>query len=50
MDLQTSIARTVDQFTWLNQVGINCVNKGATSLESFREDVREWMKDHIPEE
>lgn len=50
MNLQTAIAKTVDQFTRVNQVGINCVNKGATSLESFKEDVYDWMENVIPEE
>lgn len=50
MNLQTAIAKTVDQFTRINQVGINCVNKGATSLESFKEDVYAWMENVVPEE
>ncbi len=50
LNLEESIAKTVDQFTRLNPVGINCVNKGATPIESFKEDVYEWMKDRVPEE
>ncbi len=50
MTLQAAIARTVDQFTRLNPVGINCVNNGATTLESYKEDVYEWMKERIPDE
>lgn len=50
MDLQAAIAKTVDQFTRINQVGINCVNKGATSIDSFKEDVYAWMENVIPEE
>ena len=50
MDLQEAIAKTVDQFTRLNPVGINCVNKGAQSLDSFKEDVYTWMSGNIDEE
>ena len=45
-----SIDRVVTQFTRYNPTGINCVNKGATTMESFKEDVYKWMKDNIPEE
>lgn len=45
-----AIGRVVDQFTRFNAVGINCVNKGAQTLESFKEDVYAWMKDNIDED
>lgn len=45
-----AISKVVTQFTKFNQVGINCVNKGATTLESYKEDVYNWMQDKVPEE
>lgn len=50
MKVQDYIADTVKQFTRLNQTGINCVNKGATTMESFKEDVYTWMQSNVPEE
>ena len=45
-----AIDKVVTQFTRYNPTGINCVNKGATTMESFKEDVYKWMEDNIPEE
>lgn len=50
MDENTAISKVVTQFTRYNPTGINCVNKGATTLDSFKETVFEWMADNIPEE
>lgn len=50
MDLQEAIAKTVDQFTRLSPVGINCVNKGAMTIESFKTDVYLWFENIIPKE
>src|SRR5699024_4333926 len=33
-----------------NQTGINCVNKGATTLDSFKQDVYEFMQNKVPDE
>lgn len=49
MDVNEAIGKVVDQFTKYNAVGINCVNKGAQTLESFKEDVYTWMESNIPE-
>lgn len=38
-----AVAKVVTQFTKLNPTGINCVNKGATTLDSFKEDVYTYM-------
>lgn len=48
--MQASIEKVVTYFTRLNPTGINCVNKGATSLDSFKEDVFTWMESNIPKE
>ncbi len=50
MTLDEAVERVVNQFTRYNPVGINCVNKGATSLESFKEDVYKYMQERIPTE
>ena len=50
MSLDESIALVITQFTRLNPTGINCVNKGATTLDSFKEDVYHFMTGRIPEE
>lgn len=50
MTEREAIDRVVTQFTYYNQTLVNCVNKGATSRETFKEDVYEWMSDNIPEE
>ncbi len=43
MELQEAITKVVDQFTRFNPTGINCVNKGATSIESLCDDVEIFM-------
>jgi len=45
-----AVVLVINQFTRYNQTGINCVNKGATTKESFKEDVYDFMKDNVPEE
>lgn len=50
LSLDEAQAVVVDQFTRFNPTGINCVNKGATTLESFKEDVYEFMASRIPKE
>lgn len=50
MEKSKAIDSVVTQFTRFNPVGINCVNKGATTMESFKEDVYDWMQDKIPKE
>jgi len=47
--MQNAIEKTVNHFTRLNPTGINCVNKGATTIESFKEDVYEWLAENIEE-
>lgn len=49
-DFNTYVAKVINQFTRYNQVGINAVNKGATPLLSFKNDVYAWMSEKIPEE
>lgn len=49
-DVSTYIDKVYTQFTQFNPTGINCVNKGATTIESFKEDVYEFMEDIVPEE
>lgn len=48
--LQEAIEKVVNQFTKLNRTLVNAVNKGATSMTTFKEDVYEWMQDNIPTE
>lgn len=50
MNKDTAIDKVVTQFTRLNQTLINGVNKGATTIESFKEDVYKFMEDKIPKE
>ena len=50
MMLQEAIEKVVNQFTKLNRTLVNAVNKGATSMTTFKEDVYEWMQDNIPTE
>lgn len=50
MTRDQAVSKVVTQFTRLNPTGINCVNKGATTLESFREDVYNFMLERIPTE
>lgn len=50
MSLDEAIDLVVKQFTRFNPTGINCVNKGATTMESFLEDVREYLKENVPNE
>ena len=46
-----AIAKVYIQFTKLNPTLINCVNKKATTMDTFREDVYAWMNDNgIPNE
>lgn len=45
-----AVGKVVNQFTRFNPTGINCVNKGATKLDSFKEDVYEWMEENIDKE
>lgn len=47
MTADESISRVITQFMRYNPTGINCVNKGATTLDSFKEDVYTWMSDKI---
>ena len=50
MTKSEAISNVNTYFTRLNPTGINCVNKGATTLESFKEDVYEYMKEKIDPE
>lgn len=51
MTLTEAVAKTVNQFMRFNPTGINCVNKGATTLETYKEDVYAWLeKSPIPTE
>lgn len=46
-----SISKVYLQFTKLNPTLINAVNKKATTMEVFREDIFSWMHEHqIPEQ
>lgn len=45
-----AIGRVVDQFLKINPTGVNCVNKGAQTLESFKEDVYDWMAKNIDDD
>lgn len=45
-----AISKVVTQFTRYNPTLINCVNKGAIQIDSFKDDVYLWMKDKIPPE
>lgn len=49
-DKDSAFAKVINWFTRLSPTGINCVNKGATSLESFKEDVYTYMREHISED
>ena len=50
MTLVEAVHESVEYFVRLNPTGINRVNKGAVSAESFKEDCYVWFEDHIPEE
>lgn len=46
-----AIAKVYQQFTKFNPTFINCVNKGAKTMDTFHEDVYSWMqKNGIPAE
>lgn len=45
-----AIQKTVDWFTRISPTLINSVNKMATTEESFKEQVYEWMSINIPDE
>lgn len=49
-DMTEAVSKTVVQFTRLNPTLINCVNKKAKSLETFKVEVYEWMEQNISEE
>lgn len=44
------IEDVINQFTKYNQVSVNAVNKGATSLDSFKEDVYAYMENKVSDE
>lgn len=50
MDKTEAIAKVVTQFTKLNPTLVNIVNKKAKTMETFKEEIYEWMHDKIPEE
>lgn len=50
MTKDEAIGKVVNQFTRINPTLVNCVNKGATTMESFKEDVYKYMSNVIPEE
>lgn len=50
MTCDEAVSRIVTQFTRLNPTLINGVNKGAYTMDSFREDVYNWMQDKIDAE
>lgn len=50
MDVTEAIARVITQFTRYNATLVNCVNKGAKTMETFRGEIYEWMSKNIPEE
>lgn len=50
MERNDAIQKVVTQFTVLNPTLINAVNKKAKTLDTFKEQVYEWMEGKIPEE
>lgn len=50
MDLNEAITTVINQFTKINPTLVNGVSKGATTIESFKEQVYEYMAKSIPEE
>ena len=50
MTKDEAISKVYNQFIKINPVGINSVNKKAVTVDSFKEDVYEWMREKIPEE
>lgn len=44
MEKQEAVTRVIKQFTKYNPTLVNAVNKGATTKESFKEDVYSWME------
>jgi pilus assembly protein CpaF len=50
LTLDECIDLVITQFTRYNQTGINCVNKGAMTLESFKQDVYSFMDSRVPAE
>lgn len=50
MDLQEAISIVYEQFLRLNPTAVNCVNKGAKPMETFKEEVYEWMEEKVPAE
>lgn len=54
MDIISNMDKAVDlvvnQFTRFNPTGLNCVNKGATSLQSYKEDVYSYMDGKVAKE
>ena len=43
-----AVTKVTEQFTRLNQTLINGVNKHATTMESFKSQVYEWMQESTP--
>lgn len=50
MEKTEAIAKVVNQFTVLNPTLVNCVNKLAKTMNTFREEIYDWMSNTIPEE
>lgn len=50
MNKSEAISKVYRQFTQLNPTLINCVNKGAKTIETFKSEVYSWMSANIPEE
>ena len=50
MNKTEAIDKVYRQFTQLNPTLINCVNKGAKSIETFQKEVYTWMSANVPEE
>lgn len=50
MNKEEAIAKVVTQFTKLNPTLVNGVNKGAYTMDSFKESIYKWMSTNIPEE
>lgn len=49
LEIKEAIGIVVDQFTRFNPTAVNCVNKGATSVDSLKEDVYSFMDNRIPD-
>ena len=50
MSKEEAISKVYLQFTKLNPTLVNCVNKGAKSIETFKSEVYSWMNQYIPVE